>query len=79
MIEAEFIEDAIRKNEHWRAKDRLQGQLSQNIYDPELFESYGFVLLEMNDTMEAGKYFSLSGVSKGPSVGTFFLIPENRH
>jgi hypothetical protein len=61
MIEAEFIEDAIRKNEHWRAKERLQGRLSQNIYDPELFESYGFVLLAMNDTMEAGKYLFLSG------------------
>lgn len=62
MIEAEFIEDAIRKNEHWRAKERLQGRLSQNIYDPELFESYGFVLLAMNDTVEAGKYLFLSGV-----------------
>ena len=61
MIEAEFIEDAIRKNEHWRAKERLQGRLSQNIYDPELFESYGFVLLAMNDTVEAGKYLFLSG------------------
>jgi hypothetical protein len=61
MIEAEFIEDAIRANEHWRAKERLQGRLSQNIYDPELFESYGFVLLAMNDTVEAGKYLFLSG------------------
>ena len=61
MIEAEFIEDAIRRNEHWRAKERLQGRLSQNIYDPELFESYGFVLLAMNDTVEAGKYLFLSG------------------
>lgn len=62
MIEAEFIEDAIRENEHWRAKERLQGRLSQNIYDPELFESYGFVLMAMNDTVEAGKYLFLSGV-----------------
>lgn len=62
MIETEFIQDAIRKNEHWRAKERLQGRLSQNIYDPELFESYGFVLLAMNDTVEAGKYLFLSGV-----------------
>lgn len=61
MIEVEFIEDAIRKNEHWRAKERLQGRLSQNVYDPDLFESYGFVLLAMNDTVEAGKYLFLSG------------------
>ncbi|MEO1019445.1 MAG: hypothetical protein AAFY56_17390 [Pseudomonadota bacterium] len=61
MIEAKFIEDAIRKNEHWRAKERLQGRLSQNIYDPGLFESYGFALLAMNDTVEAGKYLFLSG------------------
>lgn len=66
MIEAEFIEDAIRKNEHWRAKERLQGRLSQNVFDPELFESYGFVLLAMNDTVEAGKYLFLSGV-RNPS------------
>jgi hypothetical protein len=62
MIEAEFIADAIRKKEHWRAKERLQGRLSQNVYDSELFESYGFVLLAMNDTVEAGKYLFLSGV-----------------
>lgn len=62
MIETEFIEDAIRNNKHWRAKERLQGRLSQNIYDPSLFESYGFVLLAMNDTVEAGKYLFLSGV-----------------
>lgn len=62
MIEAEFISEAIRKNEHWRAKERLQGQLSGGSYDPQLFESYGFVLLSMNDTLEAGKYLFLSGV-----------------
>ena len=62
MIETEFIKGAVRENEHWRAKERLQGRLSQNVYDPELFESYGFVLLAMNDTVEAGKYLFLSGV-----------------
>ena len=62
MIEAEFITRAIRNDEHWKAKERLQGKLSQNAYDPDLFESYGYVLLAMRDTMEAGKYLFLSGV-----------------
>lgn len=69
MIESEFIEDAIHKNEHWRAKERLQGRLSQNIYDPQLFEAYGFVLLAMNDTVEAGKYLFLSGVREPSYLG----------
>ena len=78
MIETEFIEDAIRKNEHWRAKERLQGRLSQNVYDRELFESYGYVLLAMNDTVEAGKYLFLSG-ARAPSYSAAIDAFLSRH
>ena len=64
MLDEEFIRAAVDAKEHWKAKERLQGRLSRQQFNPALFEAYGFVLLAMNDTLEAGKYLFLSGVRK---------------
>lgn len=61
MIESELINRAISADEHWKAKELLQGRLSGSPFDCDLYESYGYVLLNMHDTLEAGKYLFLSG------------------
>jgi hypothetical protein len=43
----------------WRARDLLQTLLT--VYDPELFEEYGRILLNMKDIKEGGKWVFLSG------------------
>ncbi|MBC7798335.1 MAG: hypothetical protein H7Z37_15805 [Pyrinomonadaceae bacterium] len=48
----------------WRAKEILHKQIKHSNYDVQLFEKLGFVLLQMKDTVEAGKYLFLSGVRK---------------
>ncbi len=48
----------------WRAKEILQGLIRSHGYHPDLFVRYGELLLEMGDTLEAGKYLFLSGVRK---------------
>ena len=52
---------ALREKTLWRAKEILQGNISSHGYDSEIFECYGQVLLQMGDTIEAGKYLFLSG------------------
>ena len=52
---------ALNEGTLWRAKEILQGNISSHGYDPEIFECYGQVLLQMGDTIEAGKYLFLSG------------------
>ncbi len=64
MLKQQEIEKIIRSGDHWKAKELLQGRLSNLQYDVELFEAYGYVLLNMSDKVEAGKYLFLSGVRK---------------
>ena len=62
MIESDLINRAISADEHWKAKELLQGRLrSSSRFDCDLYESYGYLLLNMHDTLEAGKYLFLSG------------------
>ncbi|MBL7224225.1 MAG: hypothetical protein ISS72_10250, partial [Candidatus Brocadiae bacterium] len=58
----ERVDAAIAEGKLWRAKEILQGNLRTRGYDLELYERFGQVLLEMGDTLEAGKYLFLSGV-----------------
>jgi len=58
------IQSYINGGEFWRAKEVLQGRIANAGFEPELYELLGFVLLEMQDTMNAGKYLFLSGVRK---------------
>lgn len=61
-MEDQNIHSLLYAGEHWKAKEKLQGQLAQPGYDSALFEKYGYVLLKMNDKLEAGKYLFLSGI-----------------
>lgn len=55
------VDAALAESKLWRAKEILQGNLRTHGYDLELYERLGQVLLEMGDTLEAGKYLFLSG------------------
>jgi hypothetical protein len=60
----EKSEREIAQGNFWRAKEILQGALSNAGYDTELFEKLGVVLLKMGDLPEAGKFLFLSGVNQ---------------
>ena len=66
----------VESGEHWKAKEKLQGKLATPGFDATLFEEYGFVLLEMNDKLEAGKYLFLSGVRKVEYLESITLYLE---
>ena len=63
----DFLAEADREiaaGNFWRAKEILHGQIKYSAYNVALFEKLGFVLLQMKDLVEAGKYLFLSGVRK---------------
>jgi hypothetical protein len=45
----------------WRAKEILSGRVGTFGYSPALYEQYGYVLLQMQDLPEAGRFLFLSG------------------
>ncbi len=51
------------KGRFWRAKEILQGSLSQENHalEPDFLEAYGVLLNELGDRFQAGKYLFLSG------------------
>lgn len=57
----ERVDAEVSEGRLWRAKEILQGNMGWLGYDLDLFEKYGQVLLEMGDTIEAGKFLFLSG------------------
>lgn len=60
----ERVEIAVAEGKLWRAKEILQGNISIKDYDCDLYESYGRLLLLLNDLPQAGKYLFLSGRDK---------------
>jgi hypothetical protein len=62
----------------WRVKEILQGRLRDAGYDAALYERYGFVLLQMGDLVEAGKYLFLSG-SRHPDYRESIGLYMTRH
>ncbi len=64
MISDEQIQSYIDDGNLWRAREVLQGRISNAGYDVELYEKLGSVLLRMHDPLTAGKYLFLSGVRK---------------
>ena len=74
MRTLEKAERELAQGNLWRAKEILQGSLSNADYNTELFEKYGIVLLKMGDLPEAGKFLFLCGVRKqeyGEAIGIF--------
>ena len=53
----------VEKGRLWRAKEILQGSLSQENYaiEPDFLEAYGVLLNDLGDRFQAGKYLFLSG------------------
>lgn len=56
--------EAVSLGQLWKAKEILQGRIASHPFDPEIFEEYGVVLLEMGDKLHAGRYLFLSGARK---------------
>jgi hypothetical protein len=75
------VDDEIKAGRLWRARERLSGVLQHRIYDPDLCEEMGYVLLLMNDLPEAGKYLFLSGKRKPEyeEAIEIFLQRHGRH
>jgi hypothetical protein len=57
----ERVENAICKDEVWRAKEILRGNIGNRGFSPRLYERYGELLLKLGERYEAGKYLFLSG------------------
>ena len=55
------MDEAMARGEVWRAKEMLRGSVRTRGYDTELYETYGRLLLELQEAYEAGKYLFLSG------------------
>ena len=60
----ERVDEAVRRGEIWRAKEILRGSIRSRGYDTELYERYGRLLLDLQETLEAGKYLLLSGMRR---------------
>jgi hypothetical protein len=64
MADIDAVERELAAGRIWRAKEILQGRLRSAGYDAVLYERYGFVLFQLGDMAEAGKYLFLSGIRK---------------
>ena len=76
------VEHAITSGTLWRAKEILQGRLSNGDFDPAKCEQLGAVLLEMGETLAAGQYLWLSGSSRPEyqeAITAFLSRYERRH
>ena len=57
----EKAEKEIQKDNLWKAKEILQGNLKRLGYDKKLYKMYGYLLDQLGDRIEAGRYLFLSG------------------
>ena len=55
-------QEQIQQGKLWRAKDILNGGISNYPFTPELYRAYGDLLLQMGDLREAGRFLFLSGI-----------------
>ena len=78
MADIDAVERELSAGRLWRAKEILQGRLRSASYDAVLYERYGFVLLQLGDMVEAGKYLFLSGIRKPEYRGPIEIYIE-RH
>lgn len=78
MTDYRKVDEALAAGRVWRAKEILQGRLRSAGYDAALYERYGFVLFQLGDLAEAGKYLFLSGIRK-PEYREAIEIYVHRH
>ena len=82
------VDSEIASGRAWRAKEILEGHIRNSPYSPALYERHGQILLSMQDTLNAGRFFFLSGVflsvrltrgrrfsQRGVIVALAFVIP----
>lgn len=72
----EELEREISAGRLWRVKEILQGRISGRGFDPRLYEQLGFVLLQMGDLLEAGKFLTLAGVLEPEYDAAITLFKE---
>jgi hypothetical protein len=72
------VADALAVGQLWRAKEILSGRVGSGVFDPELYERLGQVLLRMGDDLEAGRYLFLSGVRRAEYQASIDLYTQ-RH
>lgn len=72
------VDQAMADGELWRAKQILQGCIATKAYLPALYERYGQVLLQMGDTVEAGRHLFLSG-SRRPEYEHAIALFRAKH
>jgi hypothetical protein len=73
---ADRAAEALAAGQLWRAKEILWGRLRSRPFDAELYEQLGRVLLQMGDTLEAGKLLLLSGRRTPEYEGAIRLFVE---
>lgn len=71
-------DEEIEAGRLWRAKEMLQGALSQVIFDDQLLEKYGQVLLAMGDDLEAGRFLFASGSRRPEYAQPIALFLDRR-
>lgn len=57
----EQVNKWIEEKNIWRAKQYLRGRISSNGFDPWVFETYGILMMDSQEILEAGRYLFLSG------------------
>jgi len=67
-----------RAGRDWKAKEILQGAVSNHPTDPRVLEAYGRVLHDLGDRIEAGKYLFLAGAQDDVARSDIELFLE-RH
>lgn len=72
------VEEAFAQGKLWRVKEILRGRIGSMRFDRELCEQYGWVLLRMADTLQAGKYLFLSG-RRRPEYEQAISVYLDRH
>ncbi len=71
-------ESEARAGRLWKAKEILCGGLRSYASDARLLESYGLLLDQLGDRVEAGKYLFLSG-SRDPRFASVIELFLERH
>jgi hypothetical protein len=70
----EKVARQLRAGDLGRAKQILKSRLQQTGFDPDALEQIGWILLQMRDPFEAGRYLFLAGrdlPSYRPAIETF--------
>jgi len=60
-VKTDKLAEALAEGRLWRAKEILTGRIGSGLYEPDVCEQLGLLLLRMGDDLQAGKFLFLSG------------------